>query len=1576
MQGNGRYAIGAILVMALGLLTTGCPREVGTALFVSPERLDFGATTEELSFKITRNFSSSALDPITVQASQPWIVPGACTDPAQNCLSAGPIDGLRIPVRINRQGMELGANVGTITIFGNGASVQTVEVLAEDDLKADFDASSRTADVGRGITFTDLSASSGPAIVSRLWSFGDGTTSASMSPVHSYQAAGQYDVSLTVRTAKGHETITKPAFMTVGSPAPSADFYASATNVFEGAILQFTDRSTSSAAPIIRRAWNFGDGRTSAETNPTHQYLTKGVYTVSLTVHTAYASHTTTRPGFIIVQQKIGPTAHFALSQAKPFIGIPVSFTDLSEPGTAPINRWIWEFGDGIASTEQNPTHTYSNVGVFQVKLTVVTAHGVNTKTVPVEVVYMPPTADFEADVLDPSTGEEVSFTDLSLPGTLPVATWVWDFGDNTRQTIVRNPGVVDNGNTTHSYTRAGTYTVTLAAMIPVPANNTDIEIKEDYIVVIDPPKVDFEISTRNAVINKEVRFTNLTEPGAETPLTYEWNFGDRTGAGNTSADTDGRHTYVQPGVYSVTLTAITPTRRVTSAPKTVTVDAPPTPNFTFSPAQPTSADTVQFQDASTAINTRPIAGRLWDFDDGQQSASLNPTHRFTVARTYNVALRLTFIHSGSGQSVLTDPATRAIVVSQPNPPQARFRVESPCAITSLPVQFVDLSTRGSRPITAWLWDFGNGSASSEQSPSFRYPLPGTYTVTLTVRSSDGLEDTTERRDYIVVSANNDPLDRFVRTRDANYAWTTPTTQEISVSGQRAGTAYLTRMTSQAWRSAAEVYEGRIWSHNLTIINPATRRYDTALLYIDGGSRTSSPPSASELQDFATLAALSGTVIAWIDNVPSQPMVFNDEVENGVILNRRTEDAIIAYSYDKFMTEFAAGNTDNDWPALFPMAKAAVRAMDTVQTILEDIGPPADFIVSGGSKRGWTTWLAGLTDCRIRAIAPIVIDVLNMDKHMEHHRNAYGYWAPSIYEYAQMKVFDRLLQNGSGTLLPEAEALLKLVDPYEYRTRMSSIPKFLMNSTGDEFFLPDSAQWYFADLPGEKYINYVPNTSHGLVGSLDLQEAAVGNLFGWYLAETQNRALPQFTYSFETNGAIRVQIPDISRLKGVKLWQATNPSARDFRKYILDPLDISWTSADVLPVTPDGKTFLGNPGEPQDGWTGYFLQLTFQNPAAFSVTVPGVTVPDLVFTTPIRIIPDAYPVFNGVRSDISGIPFVKLYGDARTMGEQYGRLMPTEINAFLPGFVTSSGFTTATLDAAWTQQAPLMDPRIIDELLGIQAGSGIAFNTLSRAQMVDVLKTYGASYSSASASAWGTATGLPTAFGIAPPLLQSYTLNIPLATGARQNFPCVVMYVPTDGFPHVNFTSAGLTFAHAGLSSAGLSLTDIPDANGGAPITQLHYLPAFREIMYEANSLRNALGLVQDLMPARNHHYLIGDGRFEIRGAKVRRDSSGYSIWLDNDPADEFAPSVLPKVLYSTEPAPAAGAYFLLNSGYGALNNTALRTFAQSFGKSGQNTLNVVMNTTAFSAEAAYASALSEAFNRPFVSFDFQAELP
>jgi hypothetical protein len=260
--------------------------------------------------------------------------------------------------------------------------------------------------------------------------------------------------------------------------------------------------------------------------------------------------------------------------------------------------------------------------------------------------------------------------------------------------------------------------------------------------------------------------------------------------------------------------------------------------------------------------------------------------------------------------------------------------------------------------------------------------------------------------------------------------------------------------------------------------------------------------------------------------------------------------------------------------------------------------------------------------------------------------------------------------------------------------------------------------------------------------------------------------------------------------------------------------------------------------------------------------------------------------------------------------------------------------------------------------------------------MVDVLKTYGASYSSASASAWGTATGLPTAFGIAPPLLQSYTLNIPLATGARQNFPCVVMYVPTDGFPHVNFTSAGLAFAHAGLSSAGLSLTDIPDANGGAPITQLHYLPAFREIMYEANSLRNALGLVQDLMPARNHHYLIGDGRFEIRGAKVRRDSSGYSIWLDNDPADEFAPNVLPKLLYSTEPASANLAFLLLNSNYGAINDAAMRSFAQSFAKPGQNTLNLVMNSTAFSAEAAYASGSSGAFERPFVSFDFQAELP
>jgi PhoPQ-activated pathogenicity-related protein len=123
------------------------------------------------------------------------------------------------------------------------------------------------------------------------------------------------------------------------------------------------------------------------------------------------------------------------------------------------------------------------------------------------------------------------------------------------------------------------------------------------------------------------------------------------------------------------------------------------------------------------------------------------------------------------------------------------------------------------------------------------------------------------------------------------------------------------------------------------------------------------------------------------------------------------------------------------------------------------------FVVAGGSKRGWTTWTTAAVDNRVIAIIPFVIDVLNMQPSMLHHYNAYGFWAPSVGNYTAFHIMD---WNDT----PEYQALLKIEEPYQYRQRFT-MPKFIVNAAGDQFFLPDSSQFYFNDLPGVKYLRYV-----------------------------------------------------------------------------------------------------------------------------------------------------------------------------------------------------------------------------------------------------------------------------------------------------------------------------------------------------------------------------------------------------------------------------------------------------------------------------------------------------------------------
>ena len=364
-------------------------------------------------------------------------------------------------------------------------------------------------------------------------------------------------------------------------------------------------------------------------------------------------------------------------------------------------------------------------------------------------------------------------------------------------------------------------------------------------------------------------------------------------------------------------------------------------------------------------------------------------------------------------------------------------------------------------------------------------------------------------------------------------------------------------------------------------------RVPRRFLFITGGSIKDKAPARVN-QSYVENALTTQSVVAELQDVPNEPVQFAGESRT------RSEDGIIAYTWMKYMK-----TGDETWPLRLPMTKAAVRAMDTITAVMATPEAGAvkveKFVVSGGSKRGWTTWTAAAVDKRVVAIVPASIDLLNLEKSFDHHFRVYGFFAPAVKDYVEEGVMDQ-----TGT--PEYRKLLEIEEPYSYRERLT-MPKFMIQGAGDQFFLPDSSRFYFDDLKGEKYLRYIPNADHGLKGTDALESS-----LAFYQAFLNGTPRPQFTWTFEANGDIKV----VSKSKpaSVKLWQATNPDSRDFRLMTIGPA----YRGEELPEQ-GGGIYIGRVPKPEKGWTAYFVELTWPSGGKYPFK----------FTTAVRVIPDTEP---------------------------------------------------------------------------------------------------------------------------------------------------------------------------------------------------------------------------------------------------------------------------------------------------------------------------------------------------------------
>ncbi len=429
-------------------------------------------------------------------------------------------------------------------------------------------------------------------------------------------------------------------------------------------------------------------------------------------------------------------------------------------------------------------------------------------------------------------------------------------------------------------------------------------------------------------------------------------------------------------------------------------------------------------------------------------------------------------------------------------------------------------------------------------------------------------------------------LDAYVYKPDPSYKW-----ELVGTYPGDGQTTYVLNMTSQTWRTSADV-DKPVWTHWMTIVKPAEVKHDKALLFIWQGDNTDPAPTKAQDRSIR-IAKETGSVVAEVGMVPNQPLRFTDSP--GVA---RVEDDTIAYTRVKHFT-----TKDDEWLVRLAMVKAGVKAMDATQEFMKsDAGGKVainQFVVAGASKRGWTTWLVGAVDERVIGIMPMVIDALNSEEITKHHFEVLGFFAPSLEDYVKHGLFPHKI----GT--PEYQAVLAIEDPYNYRDRARlTIPKFLVNASGDQFFLPDNSRFYYEQLPQEKRIRYVENAAHNLAGS-----DAVDSMLAWYNSVITGGKRPDFIWNkVDANG---ITLRPLDKPIEVKLWQAHNPKARDFR---VESLGKAYTSTVIEPGT-EGN-YLAQVPMPTEGYTAFFVEVSFDS---------GIPSAPFKFTTEVSILPDTLP---------------------------------------------------------------------------------------------------------------------------------------------------------------------------------------------------------------------------------------------------------------------------------------------------------------------------------------------------------------
>ena len=582
--------------------------------------------------------------------------------------------------------------------------------------------------------------------VSWQWSFGDNTSSNWQTPSHVYTKTGTYTVQLIVKNASGcSDTISKQNFIKIQQPIITLNNLPDSGCVPFTKNFSFTCKTSDS---ILNYKWNFGDGGTSSVIAPMYTYNTAGVFTVSLIITTASGCKDT-----IILKKAITtskkPVTNFTATPRNTCAHTAINFSDIS---TGNPNSWYWQFGDNAVSSDQNPTHTYSDTGNFTIQL--ITRNGGCSDTLIMKdyIHINAPIAIFIVN-MDCKKHFERSFTDRSLSADQ----WNWDFGDGSTSNL-QNPS--------HIYAATGIYQVSLHVI----NNASGCDYTTTNSVEIIDVKTLFTMSGAAACKGGITSFN--TAFNLNDVVALNWDFGDGTII--TSTTNNATHIYSTAGNYQPKLITTNKLGCTDSISKSIKINGPAA-NFIFSSPGGCIKNEVVFKDQSVSDGMHPIQTYNWSYGDGNSSTQTSGpfSHTYTTGGNLLVTLKVT---DNIGCS---DSLAMPLIISKPI---ANFN--SPDTL-SCPKQNINFNNLSTGPNLSYVWQFGDGQNGTIQNPIHSYTVDGSYAIKLIITDQYGCIDSITKLKYINIFspvANFKMSDSIASCPPLNVQFTNLSTHTITTN--------------------------------------------------------------------------------------------------------------------------------------------------------------------------------------------------------------------------------------------------------------------------------------------------------------------------------------------------------------------------------------------------------------------------------------------------------------------------------------------------------------------------------------------------------------------------------------------------------------------------------------------------------------------------------------------------------------------------------------------------------------------------------------------------------------------------